>query len=241
MSGVVADMEQSICFLIIFLFLLSGWVYGSGITVNATGGGSPGSPTGSVQYNSTGSFAGSSNFQFNGTSVTVASSVTVRTPTYDGASDNSSPGYLNVYVGNTQNDDNRVLFAVGSNQALNQLYVVNNRPPYFGIYGITAGELRLGYSGYTNQIGAANSANNAINFWSSEGTNSNGVSLKTGAASGRDITFMPQETETVHISSNAVAVNIGGSANQVMCWKSDGKTLGYCSSVVGIGGACTCN
>jgi len=33
----------------------------------------------------------------------------------------------------------------------------------------------------------------------------------------------------------------GGSANKVICWKSDGKTLGYCSSAVDSGGGCTCN
>jgi hypothetical protein len=33
----------------------------------------------------------------------------------------------------------------------------------------------------------------------------------------------------------------GGSAGKAMCWKADGKTLGYCSSVVGAGGDCTCD
>lgn len=33
----------------------------------------------------------------------------------------------------------------------------------------------------------------------------------------------------------------GGSANKAVCWKSDGKTLGYCSTQPGSDGACTCN
>jgi hypothetical protein len=33
----------------------------------------------------------------------------------------------------------------------------------------------------------------------------------------------------------------GGSAGKAMCWKADGKTLGYCSSAVDSGGGCTCN
>lgn len=33
----------------------------------------------------------------------------------------------------------------------------------------------------------------------------------------------------------------GGSAGKAMCWKADGKTLGYCSDVVGATGGCTCN
>lgn len=34
---------------------------------------------------------------------------------------------------------------------------------------------------------------------------------------------------------------LGGSANHAVCWKSDGKTLGYCSSVVESDGSCACN
>jgi len=35
--------------------------------------------------------------------------------------------------------------------------------------------------------------------------------------------------------------NCGGNANHTACWKSDGITLGYCSSVVASDGTCTCN
>lgn len=38
-----------------------------------------------------------------------------------------------------------------------------------------------------------------------------------------------------------VMVNTGGSANKAICWKADGKTLGYCSTVIGADGSCTCN
>lgn len=46
----------------------------TGTTLNATGGGggSPGTPTNSVQYNNAGAFAGSSNLTFNGTTLTAA-------------------------------------------------------------------------------------------------------------------------------------------------------------------------
>ena len=33
----------------------------------------------------------------------------------------------------------------------------------------------------------------------------------------------------------------GGSAGKAMCWKADGKTLGYCSTIIDAFGACTCN
>ena len=43
-------------------------------------------------------------------------------------------------------------------------------------------------------------------------------------------------------SAVPLAVAVGGSANHLICWKSDGKTLGYCSNDPGSGnGTCTCN
>ncbi len=38
-----------------------------------------------------------------------------------------------------------------------------------------------------------------------------------------------------------VMVDSGGLENRAVCWKPDGKTLGYCSSVVNAAGVCTCN
>jgi len=39
-----------------------------------------------------------------------------------------------------------------------------------------------------------------------------------------------------------IMIDQGGSANHVMCWKADGKTLGYCSDDPALGdGRCTCN
>ncbi len=51
---------------------------------------------------------------------------------------------------------------------------------------------------------------------------------------------------TGHWQLNSLSVtgttdSAGGSANKAMCWKADGKTLGYCSSVVDATGGCTCN
>lgn len=43
------------------------------------------------------------------------------------------------------------------------------------------------------------------------------------------------------VTVSSFTLNSGGSASQAVCWKPDGKTLGFCSSVVGIGGDCICN
>lgn len=42
------------------------------------------------------------------------------------------------------------------------------------------------------------------------------------------------------ISANVIKGN-GGQGNKVTCWKSDGKTLGYCSDAPAADGSCTCN
>lgn len=42
-------------------------------------------------------------------------------------------------------------------------------------------------------------------------------------------------------TTHALKVQVGGAANTVACYKADGKTLGQCASVVGVGGGCTCN
>lgn len=49
-----------------------------------------------------------------------------------------------------------------------------------------------------------------------------------------------QLTNTYGITVGSITINSGGSSNQAVCWKT-GTTLGFCSSVVGAGGACTCN
>ena len=41
--------------------------------------------------------------------------------------------------------------------------------------------------------------------------------------------------------TGSATIRTGGSANKATCWKSDGITIGYCSSVVDVTGACTCN
>ncbi len=41
--------------------------------------------------------------------------------------------------------------------------------------------------------------------------------------------------------TGALTVSTGGGVSTAACWKSDGITLGKCSSVVGAGGGCTCN
>ena len=43
------------------------------------------------------------------------------------------------------------------------------------------------------------------------------------------------------VSTSGTYAGGGGSAGKATCWKADGRTIGYCSSVVDVAGACTCN
>lgn len=69
------------------------------------------------------------------------------------------------------------------------------------------------------------------------------LGISTSYASGGETPFVIRTAsgEKVRISSTAMQVAVGGSANKSVCWKSDGKTLGYCSSLQAADGSCTCN
>jgi len=70
--------------------------------------------------------------------------------------------------------------------------------------------------------------------------------VRDGSDTTGAIVFYPRvsgtRTEKLRISSSgAVVIQSGGSVNKAICWKSDGKTLGYCSTVIAADGSCTCN
>ena len=64
------------------------------------------------------------------------------------------------------------------------------------------------------------------------GDTSKTSALNVTDSSGKSLLFIRDD--------GAVSVS-GGSANKVVCWKSDGVTLGYCTSQPDTRGACTCN
>jgi hypothetical protein len=64
----------------------------------------------------------------------------------------------------------------------------------------------------------------------------------TGAivASSATISGAAGASVTYGISVGSITINSGGSSGKTICWKT-ATTLGFCSSVVGVGGDCTCN
>lgn len=97
--------------------------------------------------------------------------------------------------------------------------------------GATAG------SGLNSGAGL-NNYNTFIGMYAGTGTNTtNTVILSDGQS---NILFNGNGLTNVVNIPASFSTN-GGLAGKAMCWKADGKTLGYCSSIVDATGGCTCN
>lgn len=231
-------------YLLLILCFVSSSVYASVIVNPSPAGATPGGNLTDVQVNNgSGGLSGYDNFQNNGSSVTVTSSMTVNAGLHipGRSDDNQVVGVFNVFAKDVLPGEARTLFTIGSGAAVNQFTFVNQQAVNFGVNGLFAGDLLLGIaSGLSNQISSDQSINNAISFWSQTDA-TNGMFFKTGGAFGRDMVFLPEEVETVKISSSAVSIYVGGSASTAVCWKADGRTLGHCASIVDVSGGCTCN
>lgn len=101
--------------------------------------------------------------------------------------------------------------------------------------GVTTGSRNtcLGSHARLNTSGITTSTNQTVVGAFTDGAGSNTVVI--GNASVTDVYFGSSATPNAKIHAN------GGSAGKATCWKADGKTLGFCSDVVGVTGGCTCN
>jgi hypothetical protein len=175
----------------------------SGANCGTGGGGTPATPFNSVQYNNAGAFGGSSNFQFNGTSVTVVSSMSVTT---NGVQNNITPGLLDVYSGNAVPAGGQPLFTVGSTQQSSQFIVKDQTFVDMSRYGAKVGHLLVGQSGSTinQQIQSDQASTQYVDYW-----NGGEMDLQTAtmANGGRNIVFKPNSVSEVIISSLGVTVS----------------------------------
>lgn len=141
-----------------------------------TDGGTPlvfaAGPRYSVQFASGVFFAGTSGFQYNGSSLTLTSSMTINT---GGGADNFAPGVLDIFTG-ADSFHGRTLFAVGSSLANDQFYIQDGLPVNMTQEGATIGNLGIGSTNVLPGIGADSIFNvvhgsfqNLIDF--SSGTN----------------------------------------------------------------------
>jgi len=218
-----------------------------------SGGGSatPGGVSGNVQYNNAGSLGGSNNFQFNGTSVTIVSSVSMTTNGLQ--TPNLGPGFLDIFMQDAP--PQTPIFIAGSSGGGINFYILDREPTNFQNYGAWFGGLKAGLVDRFQQI-VSQSRNN---YW--EANVASTMTFNTDDdIGGGDMVFKPQNAEKFRISAisgnmsiasmtithasglhtSSITIDTGGLATQAVCWKTN-KTLGYCSNVVGAGGACTCN
>jgi len=56
-----------------------------------------------------------------------------------------------------------------------------------------------------------------------------------------DVTGAETDNLMATFNNDGAKFEVGGSANKVVCWKDDGKTIGYCSDAPIADGSCTCN
>lgn len=170
------------------------------------GSGTPGSPPNSVQFNSAGSFAGSSNFNWSGSSLSVLGSVyhsTLTVVSNATASGNTGIPLVDVYDGLAAIAGTKVLLSIGTNQQNNQIVVTDQQPLDLIHYGVNAGGLRVGRVSNNEKIYSDQSTTQYMDWW-----NSGTMEFKTATSAngGKDIIFFPTQTETVRIST--ISVNV---------------------------------
>lgn len=158
-------------------------------------GGTPASPGNSVQYNNSGSFGGSSNFQFNGTSVTVVSSFTINSGGGSPA-DNVTPGFFNVFVG-ADSYPGRVLFDAGSQGQRDQFYVSDRQPVNMSAFGSQVGNLFIGTTAGPTQRRLLSTGRS--NYFEVDNISTMTFNTDNDIAGG-DMVFQPQNTEVFRIS-----------------------------------------
>lgn len=93
------------------------------------------------------------------------------------------------------------------------------------------------------EVDIDNSSSPALRLW-------NGASMLGGFGTGNwalgdgttDMTvYSVGKLKLMGNGVTRVILDTAGAANHTVCWKSDGKTLGYCSTAVASDGTCTCN
>ena len=181
----------------------NGWVVGSTAPAGSGGGGggTPATPFNSVQYNNAGSFGGSSNFQFNGTSVTVVSSMTLNT----GGCTTTVPGLSVICDGNAYTG--KSLLTIASQNHTN--FYVEDGAGIFAPGGasIGANQITIGGASLPNGIYLYNNGTNEIDLGNTAGQITLQTTSNANGGTGNPIVFQPANVTAVVISSFGVTVS----------------------------------
>lgn len=131
-----------------------------------------------------------------------------------------------------------LLFRVGSLQQGSQFTITERSAPGFS-FGVVGGQLNLGLAASPHSIYDSQSNSNKITLWDSS---ANGTWTANGniqlSASPVLITSNTVLSGTTFYNDGSVATSAATTA-QALCLTTS-NILGHCTSVVGIGGGCTC-
>lgn len=108
----------------------------------------------------------------------------------------------------------------------------------------TKAHLRFGTTSASPSLtlfaGGIGASSNSINFATNAGTIYATLNANPSISGPLSITTPSGLAVTYGLEVGTMTIDNGGSSGQTVCWKT-ATTLGFCSSVVGVGGACTCN
>lgn len=146
-------------------------------------------------------------------------------------------------TGNNTGVGNRALGATtagASNTAVGSLALYGNTTGSTNTaLGLAAGRFQ---ADGTTPLNPNNSVYLGANTRGLNNGDSNAIVIGHGAVGeGANTTVIGTPATTATHLFGAAIVEMGGSAAKAICWKGDGKTLGYCSTAVDATGACTCN
>lgn len=202
------------------------WSSTNGTLINGgTGGGAPGGSTNQVQYNNAGAFSGSNNFQFNGTSVTVVSSVTFNSTVSGSPTNNDTVGFVNVFDGNNTYVGKPIL-SLGTQGGKNQVIFPDRQPANMATWGVQGGNLILGGTAGDSNQNTIFSGNHSslLQIQFNDGSLNNMTFQTPDSGSGPgDFIFKPGTVEKMRISNLGAVTIISSTTMQ--------STLGVTSSV----------
>lgn len=189
-----------------------------------SGSGTPSDPVNSVQFNSAGSFGGSGNFNWSGTSMSVLAQAHISSMTTIGSSSDgtnlisrgwslfgtgsyggTSSSTLTVFNTVPAGQATR-LASFGTDQALNQVVIANETAVDMN-YGVTPGNLTVGASATPYKIKNIQNTNE-VSVWEAGNT---AIHLRTSAADNGPIVLAPSFSTAVYIN-NAGGATFSSSA-----------------------------
>lgn len=163
-------------------------------------------PINTVLYNNNGPVGNSSNFQFNGTSVTILSSTSFTT---SGSQNTINPAYVDIFDGKPGSPYlGKPLFTVGSFNQSAQLGVYDQTRIDESRYGAKVGHLEVGESSslINHQIQDDNASTQLINWWNNGEMD---IQTATNGNGGKSIVFLPNSVSEMTISSVAITITTG--------------------------------